>query len=85
MNVAFKLEPLDKKLPEVEDLATRVAVARVAAALEANPGVKSLFSIVGLDKTLTCAIARRIDAEVRDSMVRVHISVITHGVRASAA
>jgi S-DNA-T family DNA segregation ATPase FtsK/SpoIIIE len=78
MNAVLELGPVDEKpaeVSEVAELATRVAVARVAAAVEANPSVKSLFSIVGLDNALTCAIARRIDAEVQGAMVRVHVSL----------
>jgi S-DNA-T family DNA segregation ATPase FtsK/SpoIIIE len=78
MNVAFQLRRADDQPsdpPEVTDLVTRVAVARVTRAVEASPGLKSLFSIVGLDEELTCAIARRIAVEVPDAMVRVHVSL----------
>jgi S-DNA-T family DNA segregation ATPase FtsK/SpoIIIE len=77
MNVAFQLEPAKSPLDsaDVIDLATRVAVSRVASAMESCLSVKSLFSIVGLDKELTCAIAKRIDADIPGAMVRVHVSL----------
>jgi S-DNA-T family DNA segregation ATPase FtsK/SpoIIIE len=78
MSVAFQLEPVaDQPLDphEAIDLATRVAVSRIASAMEASPRVKSLFSIVGLDKELTCAVAKRIDAEIPSALVRVHRSL----------
>ena len=78
MNVAFQSDLVEQKpeeAPEIAALATKVAVKRIASAIEATPSVKSLFAIIGLDGALTCAIAKRIDAEIPGAMVKVHRSL----------
>ena len=59
-------------LSEATALIAAVATSRVSAAVKSNPNSKSLFSILGLTPRLTCAIARRIEAQVPGAFVRVH-------------
>jgi DNA segregation ATPase FtsK/SpoIIIE, S-DNA-T family len=77
MNIVFQVEPAQSpaQAPEILDLATKVAVARVRASTEASPNVKCLFGIIGLDNELTCSTAKRIAAEVPDAWVKVHTAL----------
>ena len=50
----------------------RVAARHVESAVKAHPHGTPLFAILGLDKELTCAIARKIAATIASAQVFVH-------------
>jgi S-DNA-T family DNA segregation ATPase FtsK/SpoIIIE len=72
MNIAVPSVAVHESVDAEIDLAARVAVARVRTATDAAPNAKSLFSIIGLDPQLTCAIAKRVADEMPGAFVRVH-------------
>jgi S-DNA-T family DNA segregation ATPase FtsK/SpoIIIE len=54
------------------ELVARVAARHVESAVKAHPHGTPLFAILGLDKELTCAIARKIAGTIASAQVFVH-------------
>lgn len=74
MNISVPPTTAGQTAADAEEmgLVAKISVTRVTAAMDANPACKSMFNIVGLDKELTCLVARKIEAEIPNSYVRVH-------------